>query len=397
MKLNSKTIEDAKTSPGKADIIFFDDDLVGFGYRLREGKGTFVAQYRHAGRTRRLTIGDARKLSPDEARKAAKKILARVELGHDPQAERADKRVQQAHTFSAMARQHLDARESALRPSSYRVKRLYLLGGDYFRPLHSVPAADITRADVASRLNSIIKSHGSVTAARARAHLSALFVWAMKEGLVPANPVIMTNAPADSTPRERVLDDAELASVWLAADPATDFGKIVRLLILSACRRMEIGRMRWSELSLEKRTLTLPPERTKNKRTHLVPLVDAAFEILRTKPRMLVGRDHVFGIRGNGFCDWAREKTALDEKIGSQMPHFTLHDLRRTAATGMADLGVQPHIIEEILGHSRSGHKSGVAGTYNRAAYEADKRIALEKWAAKVAEIVGRPRLRNTA
>ena len=393
MKLDTKTIARMTLPPGKTDHIEWDDTLSGFGHRVRDkAKPTYVVQYRHAGRTRRVTIGDARKLSADQARKAAKQVLARVELGHDIQAERAEKRRKADHTFASLGEQYLEAAEATLRPSSFKVKRLYLLAGDYFRPLHSIAAADITRADVAVRLNAITKAHGSVTAACARRHLSAFFTWAMKEGLVPANPVINTNEPRDSVPRERVLEDSELAAIWHTADPRTDFGRIVRLLTLTACRRREIGEMRWSELSMDKRTLTLPGERTKNHHAHTVPLVDAALDIFRDKPRML-GRDVVFGLRGKGFCDWHRAKIAFDVRTGVQ--NFDLHDLRRTAATGMADLGIQPHIIEEVLGHSRSGHKSGVAGIYNRAAYEVDKRIALEKWAAKVAEIVDRPRLRK--
>lgn len=190
-----------------------------------------------------------------------------------------------------------------------------------------------------------------------------------------------------------MLTDSELAAIWKNTNPMTDFGRIVRLLTLTATRRREIGEMSWSEVDMVKRTLTLPGERTKNHRAHTVPLVDEALEILRDKPRML-GRDVVFGVRGKGFCDWHRAMIALYARLGTEVKPFTLHDLRRTAATGMADLGVQPHVIEEVLGHSRSGHKSGVAGIYNRAAYEADKRAALERWADKVAEIVGRPRLR---
>ena len=288
-------------------------------------------------------------------------------------------------TLRAVAEDFLEAKRPSLRAASFRVTKLYLLGRAYFGPLHATTITDISLADVAARLTAITRNSGTVTAGRARSALSSLFRWAMGEGLLgarPINPVVGTNRPEDATPRERVLTAAELAVVWRASGD-DDHGRIAKLLTLTGCRREEIGGLRWSEIDMNKRTLTLPAERVKNGRTHVLPLTDLAVEIITMVPRRL-GRDHLFGERGkSGFTGWSREKDNLDGHLAGRVASWRLHDLRRTVATGMADLGVQPHIIEAVL-NDYSGHRAGVAGVYNRSAYEHDVRAALSLWAEHV-------------
>src|SRR5262249_52908513 len=159
--------------------------------------------------------------------------------------------------------------------------------------------------------------------------------------------------------------DKELATLWNSL-PDNDYGRIVRLLILTGCRRDEIGSLRWSEIDRDARLIALPGERTKNGRIHDVPLSKAALEIIDATPRR-VDRDFVFGEGKGGFSGWSKAKAALDTQLN--LKPWRLHDLRRTASTRMADAGVQPHIIEAVLNHI-SGHKAGVAGVYNRSTYE---------------------------
>jgi len=198
--------------------------------------------------------------------------------------------------------------------------------------------------------------------------------------------VVGTIKPEDSRPRERVLSTPKIASIWHACGEAEAFGKIVKLLLLSGARRMEVCGMRWSEIDIESGVWRLPPERTENKRAHTLPLALMAMEIVESIPR-IVGRDNLFGERSYlGFTQWGA-KRELDARLAGQVAERTLHDLRRTCATGMADIGVQRHIIEEILGHT-SGHKSGVAGIYNRSVYEREVRAALALWADHVRTLV---------
>jgi integrase len=186
--------------------------------------------------------------------------------------------------------------------------------------------------------------------------------------------VLGTNKHSEDKPRERLLSDAELVKIWKSA-PDNGYGRIVKLLMLTASRREEIGGLRWSEVQDD--AIVLPPERVKNSREHMLPLAPMAVAVLEEQPRVK-GRELVFGEGEGGYSGWSRSKERLDEDCG--VKNWTVHDLRRTAATRMADLGVQPHVIEAILNHV-SGHKAGVAGIYNRSTYAAEKRAALDLWA----------------
>src|SRR5262245_13601407 len=216
MKLTTKTITSAKPPPGKTDHIEWDDDLPGFGLRLRAGGAdrinkTWIAQYRAHGRTRRMKIGTLERLAPDEARKAARKVLARVEIGGDPQAEKAAQRKQDGFTLAAVAKDYLAAKAKVVRPNTYRLLDHYLTG-PHFKSLHNMPVDQVSRRDIAARLTKIIAENGSPTARRARAALSARYVWALGHGLCEANPVIGSIAPEDSKPRARVLTNSEIAA-----------------------------------------------------------------------------------------------------------------------------------------------------------------------------------------
>jgi integrase len=387
MKLTKPTVERLVLPPGKSEAIFFDDDVPGFGLRLRMGGSrTFIVQYALGGRQRRMTIGAAKVLDAPKARQTARHLLAKVRLGHDPAADRAEARVRAAdELLGDVVGRFLARQERRLRPRSYVDAKRYL--EQYWKPLHSLHLARISRATVAARLSKIADEHGLVSADRARAALSSFFAWAIGEGLCDTNPVIGTNKHFDGAKsRDRVLADRELAIIWHAL-PDSDYGAIVKLLILTGQRREEIGALRRSEVDLEELAITLPPERTKNGRPHEVPLSKPALAILKSRPAR-AGRDFMFGDgprngndRQGGFQGWSKSKAAIDKQaaIGS----WWLHDVRRTVATRIAELGVQPHVIEAVLNHV-SGHKAGVAGVYNRSSYAAEKRAALELWGKQV-------------
>jgi integrase len=386
MKLTAKAVAGLKLPHGKTDHIAFDEDMPGFGFRLRASgdrvRRSYVVQYRRAGGTRRVLIGSGETLSAEQARAAAKKILAKVALGGDPQADKAARRAKDAHGLRSVIDEYLAAKEDRVRPRTFQEARRYLQG-PHFKPLHAMPLDRITRRDIATRLVAITRESGPITAARARTTLSAMFVWAMGMGLVENNAVIGTVKPDQPSSRERVLEDDELAAIWRACGD-DDYGRIVRLLVLTGCRRQEIGNMAWDELDLERGAWTIPAARTKNARAHELPLPPLALSIIEAVPRM-VGREQLFGVRGSGFTRWSASKRELDERAG--VAEWHLHDLRRTTATRMADLKVQPHIIEAVLNH-HSGHRAGVAGIYNRSSYSNEVRAALALWADHVRTLV---------
>jgi integrase len=378
MKLDAKTVA-ALRLDGKTDAIHFDSELPGFGLRLRLGAGgklnrSWIVQYRRAGSTRRLLLGSADVLSAAQAREAARKALAKVQLGHDPQAQRSERRDRDRVQLRSVVEEYLDLVGKKLRAKTLYDNRRYLCGS-YFKPLHEMPLDRITRRDVAARLVAVTRAHSPAVATAARAKLGAFFTWAMQMGLVESNPVIGTPKPERIVARERTLSDAELAAYYNALPADTEYGRMVRLLVLLGARRQEVGGMAWSELIVEGEW-TKPATRTKNKRSHTLPLPSAALAIIRAVPCM-VGRDQLFGIRAaQGFSNFNRVKAALDARSG--VVNARLHDIRRTLSTRLHDLGTPPHVVEQVLGHR--AHRAGSAGAYNWADYRDEVLAALEKW-----------------
>ena len=401
MRLTKANLAKLTLPAGKAEAIVFDDDMPGFGLRIRAGgKRTWIAQYRLGTKQRRITLGTSETVDPDKARQLAKATLARVSLGEDPQGVKVEARAQAAVTLGAVVPKYLAHVEGRQRPGHHAdVKRYF---DRHWSPLAGSALSSIDRQRVAARLLELAKDNGPFAANRARAALSAFYTWAIGEGLAHANPVSGTNKPAEETARDRVLSDAELALVWRCAG-AGDYGVIVRLLTLTACRREEVAALGWSELHGS--TWTIPGERTKNGLPHELPLPPAVVALLDGVARR-DERDLAFGSRSGPFSGWSKSKAELDARMlmelkaerGSKavLTPWRHHDLRRTAATRMGDLGVQPHVVEAVLNHI-SGSKAGVAGIYNRAAYRDEKRAALALWAERVEELValGAPPLRQ--
>jgi integrase len=382
MKFTKDTIASLKPSPGQ-DVFNWDDDLPGFGIRLRGNSARWLVQYRVGGKTRRESLGDVRKVTIDAARKIARQRFALAELGTDPAAEKAKARADAAATkltLKVVAERYLAAKEGKVRPNTYKGAKLHLT--DHWKPLETRPIDSIKRVDVAARLQEITRERGRTAAARSRANLSALFGWAMKEGLCDANAVINTNDPAEGIqPRDRVLSDHELAAVWRACED-DDFGRIVKLLILTGCRREEIGGLKWVEIDLDTGVMTIPGERTKNHKAHSLNLPTVAIDILRSAPER-AGREFVFGNRGGSFSAWSYATAAMHVRMaaeGKPLPGWTLHDLRRTMRTGMGRLGVAPHVAERVVNHV----KGGVEAIYDRYRYEGEIKNALALWADHV-------------
>jgi integrase len=365
-----------------ADKFEWDSELPGFGLRTRNGKRTWIIQYRIGGKQRRLKIGSG-VLTRAQAREAARKKLAQVELGNDPGANRKQERKDAKLTFKAVVADYLEVKKAAVKRRTHYELDHYL--NSSLASLHGLPLNAIKRAEIAAELRKIARTSGASSAARARAALSTFFGWCMGEGLVETNPVVGTNKPAENGPRDRVLADEELTAIWRAVPQDADYGNVIKLLILTGCRRVEIGGLRWSEIDIDKRIIKLPGERTKNGRAHEIPLSDLACSILQGQPRR-DGREYVFGDFGHGFTSWWIGKSMLDEKLAGLKP-FVVHDVRRSVATGMANLGVQPHVIECVLNHV-SGSRAGVAGVYNRSPYEREVRVALDLWGEHVRALI---------
>jgi integrase len=386
MKFTKQAVASLTLPPDKIDHIVFDDVTAGFGVRLRKtGSRIFIAQMRINGRTRRISIGDVGRIELETARTFAKQFFAQSVLGTDPIAARAEAKAKAAVTVGPTVELYLAAKETSLRPVSY--KQAVRCLRRYFVGLHPLPVSSVTRRDVAAAVTEIAKDHGKVTAARARSHLSAFFSWCLKEGIGgEANPVANTNDPApDEQPRDRVLSPEEIKAVWRSL-PDTEFGKVVRLLFLTGCRRAEIGSLQWSEINFDKALLTIPASRMKGGAEHRLPLTPEALAILKpVAPRP--GNKFVFGGARNGFTAFQysmRELRSALAVTGLVVERWTLHDIRRSVKSELSELLIEPWISERILAHVRGG----VEGVYDWSRLEQPMRAALSRWAARLHAII---------
>jgi integrase len=388
MKLTQAALASLRLPEGVNDRAFSIDDTPGFAVRLRrnrEGKvkATFTFQYRFGKKQGRPVFGPATPATIPAARAWAMALYVKTKGGVDPVAERAAAVAKAGETVGACLELFLAQRAKTLRPRSLVEMRRHLLV--HCRPLHRLPIADVDRRTVALLLNKLAETSGPVAANLTRSALSTFMVWAMKQGLVDTNPVVATNKnPTQS--RERTLTDDELRAIWLALDDGPDdYSALVRLLILTAARRQELGGLTWSECDLDAELIHLPRERMKQKRAFDLPLSPPAVAILKARPRH-PDHDFVFGTK-IGFQTWSWAKRQLDERL--TIAPWRLHDLRRTAATRMAEkIKILPHVIEEVLGHARPG----IAAVYNKSTYLPEKADALVRWAEYVSALAeGRP------
>jgi integrase len=212
--------------------------------------------------------------------------------------------------------------------------------------------------------------------------LSKMFSWLGEKRRVRANPCVGVSRPKPPAARDRVLTSGEIVKFWQAASAERGgLASVLKLLLITGCRLREVADMRRAELSDDGATWTIPGTRTKNHRAHAVPLPLLARELIAAGDG-----EFVFATNGKPLpSGWSKAKDRLDARM--QIAPWRIHDLRRTAATGMAEIGIAPHVVEAVLNHV-SGAKASVAGVYNRAAYAAEKKNALERWAAHIDGLV---------
>ena len=368
--------------PGKHEELFWDQSCGGFGLRaLASGRRTWIYQYRDEHkRTRRIALGDVSAVTLDAARQAARQHAASVTQGANPSAERNAKK--SAASVLNIIKAYLRHAKTSQRARSYKETERHLL--KHAVSLHHDRAEAVRRSDIASLLERVSNTSGPFAANRLRAALSALWSWGMRAGLIESdsNPVTFTLRHSEKA-RERTLSDDELRAIWATIQGDGDYARIVRLCILTGCRREEIGGLLWDEVLADR--LLISADRMKGGSIHEVPLLPAIAAALPDRPEAAEGS--VFGRRGVGFSGWSKSKAVLDAKLAkaSVTPRWTLHDLRRTFSTRLHDAGVEPLVVEALLAHKQQG----VAAVYNRASFRQAKRTAVEKWHDLLAEIVG--------
>ncbi|CAN2533030.1 Prophage+integrase+IntA [Methylocapsa aurea] len=425
--LTIAAIEKTKPEAVRREI---PDGLVRGLYLVMQPSGarSWAVRYRFLGQSRKLTLGTYPAIDLKAARELASAALVTAARGEDPAGQKKEAKRQAAAALPAhdllenvcasyIKRQAKpNTREASWREVERILKReiAYVEEKEDGTVEKSGPwvgrrLGDITRADIGARLDEIVDRPAPILANRTLAAFRRVCNWAIGRGIIETSPCDRVMAPVAETSRDRVLTDDELRVTWGAFESAGwPFGQIGKVLLLTGARRDEVGAMTWGEVDLAGKLWTIPKERAKNGAAHEVPLSDTAVAILKSLPKIEGGKGapgYIFTTTGTTpVSGFSRAKDQFDAAILEAMQkaaagcgddpekvkapeRWTLHDLRRTAASGMAGLGIPPHVVEAVLNH-KSGTIKGVAAVYNRYSYSAEKRQALDAWARRVEAIV---------
>jgi len=378
-KLTSRAVETIKPTVVRQEI---PDSLLPGLYLIVQPSGarSWAVRYRHNGRPRKHTLGSYPAIDLKSARVLGTKVLRAAAEGRDPTGERQEQR---ANTVAQVVAQFLATHgQRRYRPRTF-AEAQRLLKQNVVAHWGHQPIASITRKQLRDMLDRLVANDTPMLANRAHSIARKLFGWAVEQEIIEVSPFVGLRAPAEESSRDRTLTDAELRVVWQAAGQMGVYGSLVQLLILTGQRRGEITGLTWSEVDLDKRLISLPRERVKNDHAHEIPLSPQAVDLIEALPRK--SERYVLSLRGGPIGGFGKLKARLDKACG--VTDWVLHDLRRTAASGMARLGVGLPVIEKVLNHV-SGSFAGVVGIYQRHDFTGEKRAALEKWAAHVESIV---------
>jgi integrase len=420
-KLTDAVVKDLRCPFGSKDAMFFDSQLKGFGIRVMPDRddGTprkvFLLQYRVGAKVRREPLGDwGTELTTTQARRRAEALRGQVRERRDPVAERkaaaeasraAEVVAKQVAAVNAFTVEKLvtawETRALSLRRDTYKREATARVRQGLAGWL-SRPASALSRADATKVLETFAQERGPIGANRLMAYARACYAWGMKVDLVSANPFADLVSPGKETARDRVLTDEEIGLIWRACDKlGTPQRQFVRFLMIVLQRRNEVAGAVWPEFSTDLSIWTIPADRAKNGRRHIVHIAPAAQAILAELPR---SNSHtlVFGLLGGtAISAFSGIKRTLDTEVASaeaedaaksgrdavEIPGWTFHDFRRAGVTALAGMGFAPHVCDRLLNHV-TGAIQGVAAVYQRAEFLAERKAALEAWAEKVAGIV---------
>src|SRR5262245_6849387 len=381
-------LKSLKPAPAGKRIVCWDAARPSFGARITDrGVISFFVMRRMPGNPRpiRIVLGRYPDISLATARKRATAALGDLVSGVHP---KERERLRQGNTFAALAAAFLS------RPAAAKQRTAAATAKKIER--HLIPrwgarvAAEIKRSDAIGLLEEIDRKSGPYMAAKAFALASSIFRHAMTRERVASNPCQFVK-PSEfvgvMTPRQRVLTDAEIALFWRATEDIYPAGPFARLLLLTAVRRSEAAEATFGEVDLNNALWVIPASRTKTGAAHEVPLSGMAIDLLKSLPRF-AGGDFVFSTTGgrSGIRSFGLYKDAIDARA-TGLANWRFHDLRRTARTNLAALGVTPFIAELILGHQQKG----VHAVYDVHTYRTEKGQALEHWANRLRDIVTPP------
>ena len=392
--------------PKTGRIERFDGLLPGFGVRITSnGHKSWIVlgQVYNAKKNKmeraRLTLGTTGEYSLAEAREMAQTYKDEIKSGRDPRLlktrEKAEAQRAQGNTFRSVAEAWLA--DTGKRGGAWlRSKRAIesQLERDVYPTLGTVPVTEIRRSDVRDLVRKIAVER-PVAANRCLAAVRRTFSWWMsQDDEFEASPAVGIVPPGEEVARDRALTDGEIKTLW-SVDAGYPYDPFTKLLLVTAQRLREVGGMRWPDVDLDEKLWVLSKEVTKSKRTHVVPLSALAVEILETLPRHK--GDFVFTTTNgehpiSGFSKGKKRIDELLKKLSEQKPDdfpevapWRYHDLRRTAGTGMAKLGISKDHRGRVFNHAVEGVTDV---NYNEYDYLDKKRHALDAWASKLDGII---------
>lgn len=384
IKLTKSAIDVLRT-PSK-DLVYWDTAFPGFGVKVTpKGRKVFIVLYRTGGagsRLRKYTIGTYGRVTLQQARVAARRIHAARLEGRDPAAEkRAAKRKMVADRVEDLLEAFIAQHHSQNR-SGGEVSRL--LRREVGSAWRNRSIHEIGKREVIDLVSAIEQRGAPIAANKALKATKTFLHWCVGRAILDQSPADGVPLPTKEVPRDRVLSDDELVRIILAArEIGGAYGGIVELLALTGQRREEAAGAEWEEFDLERRTWVLPNTRTKNAKPHIVHLSDQSLSLLNGLSRQGQFLFSISGTRPFSAFSWAKRQ--LDELC--RVKDWRLHDLRRTCVSGMARLGVPPHVADKILNH-QSGTISGVAAVYQRHDFLSERSVALEKWGVHVSRVL---------
>jgi integrase len=359
---------------------YFDSRVTGLSLRVSPSAKSWAFHFTTAaGKRARLTLGPFPAITLASARSMALEAQTAVHSGQDPRTHAAG-----VMTVATLVESYL---AKHVRPNLRGASQVeWRLHKNVIPVIGSVQLRDLHRRDINRVLDPITGRGAPIAANRTFSDMRAMLRWAVARGDLDRDPTQGMGAPAPARSRDRVLSDAEIKHLWHVLPTALrrqiDCQRVLRLCLITGQRVGEVTGMCRAELDLNTRTWLLPAERVKNGCTHTVPLSDLAIDIIEQALADAGEREHLFALPPAAVARFvARSRFGI--------AHFTPHDLRRSALTQMAALGVEPVVLANVANH-RSVANAGVTfSIYVRHSYEAEKRRALELWAERLGSIVG--------